>query len=89
MDINVSNKFLVTYLCGEAAITNGALKWSLLGVTSVMYLQSRVAGESLVAEITGRVAAHCTQINRLFIVVSMSLIFVQHSERTITLAYEK
>lgn len=75
-----------TNLGGESAITDGALKRSLLGVAPVMYLQSGVAGERLVAEVTGRVAAHCTQINPSFNAVSLSLI-VQQSERTITLYY--
>lgn len=75
-----------TNLSGESAVADGALKGSLLGVTAVVYLQSGVAGERLVAEVTGRVAAHCTQINPSFNAVSLSLI-VQQSERTITLYY--
>lgn len=75
-----------TNLCGEAAVADGAFKRSLLGVAPVMYLQSGVAGERLVAEVTGRVAAHCTQINPSFNAVCCQLsLIVQQSERTITL----
>lgn len=66
--------FQDTNLCGEAAIADGAFKRSLLGVAPVMYLQSGVAGERLVAEVTGRVAAHCTQINPSFNAVSLSVV---------------
>jgi hypothetical protein len=72
-----------TNLCRKTAIADGALKRSFLGVTAVMNLECRVAGECLVADVTRCIAPHCTQINPPFNTNSMSLI--AKSERTITL----
>lgn len=55
------------YLSREASVADGAFEWSLFSVTAVMDFQRRIAGESLVADSTCCISAHCTQINRLFI----------------------
>lgn len=51
-----SSTLLNTYLGGEAAIANGALEGTLLGVAAIVNLQCRVARERLEADITSGVA---------------------------------
>lgn len=55
-----------TNLRREATVADGTLERTLLGVAAVVNLQCRVAGERLVADVTGRVAAHCVQMNPAF-----------------------
>lgn len=68
--------FTKVYLRGEASVADGAFERPLFGVTAIVDLESGMASECLVANVTRRVTPHCGE-NKMKKILVKNCLFIK------------